>query len=429
MYKCEYCLITITTKSNLSKHQKTKKCIIKQEELKKLENSKINQKVKEYEEKIKIITNEFKMKLEQSEQTIFNIKISSEQTINNLKINSEQTINNLKQTIKILEDWKEEQIKKLEKTNFILLEKATSKTNKTINNTNNYNLIPIAKIDMSPEKLRTVSKKLTRGIITSCLPKFCYNNLMKDENNQPTYTCSDKSRGNFWYRDEKNELVSDPLAKKITGKFLDVAYPNIKNIMEIYKEEIDEEDESGNKVLNDVIKDIKQLKKDSTTTKYWKALANLTYLTPAQRRIKMEFRKDEIEIKKRDKIEVKRNEEEDEDENEIEDKIGDENEIEVEVERKEEEKEEENKNENLYINVMKPYDEDVMKAFGLNFSDDEKETNWNNNIENNEDGENNYNKEKKDGENNEDNDNEDRENNEYNDQDINNKYYESESEE
>jgi hypothetical protein len=294
---CEFCSAELSDKYKLKTHQKSEKCLNKQKEYKKIE----------------IITKDLKQLLE--------IKDNENKILKETISKSEQTIFKLEQTIKELSEWKEKQIlkleEKLEKTTDVIIEQA-KKPRTTIKNTvNNWIEMPIAKLDLSFGRLDNIFKnhlKLETLIdLFKNLPKFAHEFIAMNENKELTFICTDKSRGEFRYKDENNEMVTDSDAKIFTSTFMKVADPYIDSLLE--KEKPNKKTYKNPKIFekkaeiyNQIIEDINELRNNPDNRKYIKNLANMVYLGPKKRKIKeLEYKKKDGEEKKISKEEIERN--------------------------------------------------------------------------------------------------------------------------
>ena len=305
MVICKYCSSSLSNRSNLERHQRTEKCKKAQEEY-------------NIEKKVKSII-ELKMKNTITKYEQDNRKLDEE--LNNFKQENKiqkQEIDQLKRTIKDLTDWKDRQIKKLEKklnkTTDVIIEQAKQPKvvkNSTVNNTFNY--APIKPIDLSYSKLDYICKThLTVDIIKDIvnrLSSFAKEFIIETEDKELTYICTDKNRGEFKYREKNGELVSDHRAIKFTKVLLEVADPYIDKLVEDMKpkrEETDNEDDKMRKQMNtkiklynEIIQDINEFRKNPLNRKFWKNLAIEVYVEPNKRRIeKNEIKHDKIDEKK-----------------------------------------------------------------------------------------------------------------------------------
>src|SRR5579872_2142652 len=227
MAQCQFCLLEITDKRNLRKHQQTKKCL-------KIQN----------EKKTDVL------EVKQLKTTIDKLIKDND--------SKEQCIQNLNN-----------QIHKLEKTNDVLLQKATSKTNKTTNNTINITM-PSSCLDLSEERLNPIfSNYFSINIlkdICNKLPTFLIERILKDVNGNLTYISTDKDRKQFRFRDDEKGIIYDPNARVLTQTILNMGKPYIEYFLNM-KYEINEEDVLDDLELKAIEhrqkKDVKNMLKNS----------------------------------------------------------------------------------------------------------------------------------------------------------------------
>ena len=238
--KCQFCNKNFSNKSNLKYHIKTNKtCQIIQHQ-----NDIINcefcgkiftqQTIITHNKTCKKRLNE-EIKRLQIEKDEENKKILSEKDEEIKKILSEKD----KQIKKILleKDEKDEEIKhlqmrilELETENKIYLQdhEVVQKLalQPKITNTNNDNRIKINNNFFNdPEKMKQiVNEKLTKDYVTDGqkgIAQFACNNLLKDENGNMNYICSDSSRCIFKFQNSDGNIEKDVKAKKLTSMLID----------------------------------------------------------------------------------------------------------------------------------------------------------------------------------------------------------------
>ena len=116
---------------------------------------------------------------------------------------------------------KEEQIKELQKTIERLTLKAIDKHSIT-NNTTNKILNIVTPLDFTSKELikNTINDNYKLDYIFSGqkgIAKFAFDHLLKDEEGNLKYVCTDPSRQIFKYKDESGEVRKDVEAKKLTN--------------------------------------------------------------------------------------------------------------------------------------------------------------------------------------------------------------------
>lgn len=305
---CEFCSSKVSSTSQIKRHYKTKKCQEKQKELKELEEYK--QKIKKDLEELKLkeidqINNDYVKEKEKLNNYIKEI----EKLNNNYKIEIEKLNNHVKEIekLKLIDEEKinnlqlqlNEKTEQLNKFNDKLFEKATSKTiNNTINNNNNYTYLPLHSIDLSKKRIDKVCRKHLKSSILSDiynkLPLFAKEYIIENENKELGYICSDINRGSFIFRNDKKEIEKDPKAIKFTKVLLEIANPylnellkELKPIKPIKNDDDSDEDEkevqkklyiSKCKKYDKITNNIKNLKQDIVNPKFWRKLAELTYV-------------------------------------------------------------------------------------------------------------------------------------------------------
>ena len=261
---CEFCETELLNKRSLKDHQKTKKCVIKQNELKKIEKDK-----------------------------------NHENEIKKLKDNYESELKKLTEMNKELSEWKERQFKKMEErldeTDKFIMKKANEP--KIINNgiINNIN-IPVDKIDLSTEKINHVfDKKFIRSTINKGIKgfvDFIFNNFCIDENGKLLLACTDISRKKFRHRDENNKLVYDPNVAKLTKKIIITGKEKIQQTLKNYDYELYINEDMENEERSAIINRCKRnqlaynlLLLRNNHKEYVNELALKTYIGPEQRKI------------------------------------------------------------------------------------------------------------------------------------------------
>jgi hypothetical protein len=264
---CEFCKKVISTKGNLIYHQKNNKsCLLIQqnENFKDIETELINCK---FCSKLFSRTNIGKHLTKCKEKPLFELKIEKENEIEKLKIEKENEIEKLK-----IEKENEIQKLKIEKENEIQkLKKIIKKLkNKYLSLDHDFNQIKVSNLALNDEvktlkvansiysedhkeiikmakepKTRTNNKitvknnilfndkEKVKEIIDSKLnlvdiaggqkgmAQFAVNNLLKDEDGNPNYFCTDSSRCIFKFQNENGEFEKDIKAAKLTNLLFD----------------------------------------------------------------------------------------------------------------------------------------------------------------------------------------------------------------
>ena len=236
--ECEFCKSTLKTANILKYHQtNNKKCLEIQ--------SNCNTKIKSSLLKCDFCKKEFsslsinrhystcKYKFQKErddiiQQEIERLKSENQKEIENCLIEKEKNI------IEILSDNKnyKEQIKKLEEQNRELqhtIEKMGLKAIErpsSINNTTNNTLNITSTIDFNDvDKVKNIiENKLDINYVIDGqkgIANFIKDNILRDDNGELIYICTDPSRGVFKFKDTTGELKKDIEAKKLTSYILE----------------------------------------------------------------------------------------------------------------------------------------------------------------------------------------------------------------
>ena len=239
--KCEYC-DSLITKYTMKRHHQTKKCLVKQDILKKFKcvcNEKfiLQDQLNEHTSiclhvKLEIIEKKHVEEIEELKQTHVNkfkekeIEIEDlKQTYANKLKKKEKEIEELKQTCENRLKEKDNEIVSLEKK--ILQTKlegkeeclSIAKTAKgtTNNNTNNIKNMIVFNLSerINPALLNYTKEHLLQGAKGTA--KWINENIITDENGNKLYICSDRSREIFKFMNEKGEVVTDVKAEFLLG--------------------------------------------------------------------------------------------------------------------------------------------------------------------------------------------------------------------
>lgn len=242
--ECLFCKKNLSSKYNLSYHQKTnKKCLSIQE----VENNNIievklstcdfcnksftsqNLKVHLSICKIKIEHDNKKKLEEENEKKIVELKKENEKKIDELKKDYEKKLKKQKKLLQI----KDIEICKLQKELEVKDEiyDDEHKTIKTIalqprnntNNNNNTNIIGNLNLDDTEKIKNVIETNFTTDDILDGqkgLANFAVRNILKDEHGNLLYACTDSSRKMFKFRNLDGQIIKDVNTQKLTDAFV-----------------------------------------------------------------------------------------------------------------------------------------------------------------------------------------------------------------
>ncbi|MDD4931338.1 MAG: hypothetical protein PHG66_04325 [Candidatus Colwellbacteria bacterium] len=280
MFKCEFCDKELSSKNNLKIHQtRAKYCLKLQKDVNPLIVCKTDE--------CRYCLKSFQYKQEKDKhENICIEKIIIERTsgilssIENLKLDHEKELATLKLNLKLehteelatlrlnlkLEHFEEMSVLKVlhekEKTEIYaslfnkehafthnqsskLVDKSGNITNNTIRGKN----ITMNSLNLSQERLESIKDTYTmkhyeRGGIGQA--DWVIDNIIKDENGNLIYKCTDKNRKNFIYHDDKGNIVTDIHAKKLKESILPIMNTKLKEFKKIKCAELAEisDDES-----------------------------------------------------------------------------------------------------------------------------------------------------------------------------------------
>jgi hypothetical protein len=269
---CEFCDKNLTSKKNLENHLST--CF------KKIEHKDIRNKLY-YENKIKELENMYENKIKQLENT-------SENKIKEIKELENKYESKIKE-IKELENKYENKIKEI-----LVLEtklEIYSSDHDTIteiaklprniiensnNNNNNHNKVLNIKTSIDFDDKTQIENALSNYNLEYFLDgqkgvaRFVFDNILKDEDNNLKYLCTDTSRSIFKYKDKLGNIQKDHEAKKLTSylveggikdKVIDISEKWINTDTKVDKNKLEIVLEKNNEV-NDIDKNNQVFKKE-----------------------------------------------------------------------------------------------------------------------------------------------------------------------
>ena len=241
--KCEFCDKSFSNKSNVNYHKKNnKKCQIIQRQNSNNDNSMLSScefcnKIfrdlnSHYKTCKKKIDTEFqKLQIEKDEE-IKKLQIEKDEEIKKLQIEKDEEIKKLQ--IKKNKEFKKLQIRivELEAENKIYLQDRdlvqklaaqpkTSNDNRIRINNNFFD---------NPERIKQmIDEKLTKDYISEGqkgVAQFACKNLLKDENGNMNYICSDLSRLVFKFYNSEGNIEKDVKANKLTDMLIEAGIAN-----------------------------------------------------------------------------------------------------------------------------------------------------------------------------------------------------------
>ena len=209
-FVCEYCYKKFTTKQQLCIHNNLCKTKNKDEKEKEFEE-KLKEKEKEFEEKLKEKEKEFEEKLKEK-----------------LKEKEKEFEEKLKEKENIIYGYKEKnaglvgQLITLKEDHELFKEIAKQPKNSTTNNTLNItSCIDFDNIDKIKDVIHNDFNINYAINGQKGLARFVKDKLLKDDNGNLLYICTDPSRQIFKYKDVKGEIKKDVEAKKLTEYIVD----------------------------------------------------------------------------------------------------------------------------------------------------------------------------------------------------------------
>lgn len=211
---CNICNTKISNKRDITKHQKTEKC----QSVKRFNNliTKNNQyelEINKQKEIIEMLNNDIK---------ILNINLKNELD------KKDSIILSLENKIKYLED-KSNNLKEVSEEYRKIVEKAATKSTKTVNNTNTYNRNNYLNyISQEPIKFSELQDNISKLVTTKTIMydnddfnEHITKNILRDENGKDKVLCTDINRKNFTYKDElSGQLVSDPELERLREELI-----------------------------------------------------------------------------------------------------------------------------------------------------------------------------------------------------------------
>ena len=235
--ECEFCKKNLSSLSNLNYHKKTNKSCLKIQ---------LHEKNNKEQIETLLISCEFCHKLFTSHKLKIHLKTCKHKNISLIEKKDDE-IKSLNHEIKSLIDrvkMSSDRIIELETANKIfskdhdeIIKIAANKPNNitTTNNNilNNTNANTNANTNFNfndPEKVKLmIDSKLTKNHIVNGqkgVAQFACDTILKDDDGNMNYFCTDTSRGMFRFQNAKGEFEKDVKAKKLTSMLIDAGIKN-----------------------------------------------------------------------------------------------------------------------------------------------------------------------------------------------------------
>ena len=238
--KCEFCDKSFSNTGNLNYHKKNnKKCQIIQ--LQNNNNDLILSSCEFCNKIFRDLNSHYKTCKKKIDSKFQKLQFEKDEEIKKLQFEKDEEIKKLQfekdEEIKKLQIEKDEEIKKLqmriielEAENKIylqdrdLVQKLAAQPKTTTNNNDNRIRINNNFFD-NPERIKQmIDEKLTKDYISDGqkgVAQFACKNLLKDENGNMNYICSDPSRHIFKYQNSEGNVEKDVKANKLTNMLID----------------------------------------------------------------------------------------------------------------------------------------------------------------------------------------------------------------
>jgi len=233
---CEFCDSKFISISNLNYHIKNnKKCQVIQQEKnvnsittlsscefcnKNFRNDNLNTHHKNCKKKSDFEINKLKKLLIEKDEEINNLRNEKDEEINNLRNEKDEEINNLRLRIAELETQNKIYLQDRE----LVQKLAMQPKNTNTTTTNNDNRINNNFFD-DPERIkRMINEKLNEDYVCDGqkgVAQFAYDALLKDEDGNKNYICSDPSRQIFKFKNSEGNIEKDFKAIKLTNMLID----------------------------------------------------------------------------------------------------------------------------------------------------------------------------------------------------------------
>ena len=233
---CEFCDGKFISISNLNYHIKNnKKCQVIQKEKninsittlsscefcnKNFRNDNLNTHYKNCKKKSDFEINKLKKLLIEKDEEINNLRFEKDEEINNIQIEKDEENNKLRLRITELETQNKIYLQDRELVQKLAMQ--PKNTNTTTNN--NDNRINNNFFD-DPERIkRMINEKLNEDYVCDGqkgVAQFAYDALLKDEDGNKNYICSDPSRQIFKFKNSEGNVEKDFKAIKLTNMLID----------------------------------------------------------------------------------------------------------------------------------------------------------------------------------------------------------------
>lgn len=270
MFSCEFCGKELSTKACLKTHQtKAKYC---------LEQQKINPVYTNCTYCDKSFSQKYKFTAHEKicdQKLSYEIK-KKDEIINRLMLevsDLKNKLERLEEKAQIYNDLFNKEQEFTHEQSKLLVSRAS-----TTNNTIKGRYVTMNALNLSSEKLESIKDTYTLKHYEKGgegQAEWVVDNILKDEDGNLLYKCTDKARKNFIYRDDKGNIINDASAKKLKESILPIMNDKLKEYKKIKYSELADVDDDDNSLLercNDLYTENKEL-----GVKFDKRLVEKTY--------------------------------------------------------------------------------------------------------------------------------------------------------
>lgn len=219
--ECQFCEKIISTKGNLNYHQKTSKTCLKIQQKKSERDIEIDLTNCDYCNK-SFSTQNFR-KHSCKNKIIFETKKEKDLEFQRILEKKDLEIQKLQTEIKLKDEIYKDEHKTIRK---LALQPKTTNNNNTNNIIGSFNINDTEKIKNIIQNEFSIDD-IIEG--QKGLAKFAVNKILKDEQGNLCYICTDPSRKIFKYKNIDGKVVKDVDSQKLTNAFIDSEIKNITN--------------------------------------------------------------------------------------------------------------------------------------------------------------------------------------------------------